>query len=54
MDEINEILGSDSLGYLSIDGLMESVGMKDGCCLACFDGNYPMEVPRLDEEEAEN
>ncbi len=54
VDEINEILGSDSLGYLSIDGLMESVGMKDGCCLACFDGNYPMEVPRLDEEEAEN
>jgi amidophosphoribosyltransferase len=51
VEEISEILGADSLGYLTIDGLKESVGIEDTCCLACFDGNYPMEVPRLDDED---
>jgi amidophosphoribosyltransferase len=40
------MIGADSLGYLSLEGLMESVGGdKCGYCTACFDGDYPMEVP---------
>ncbi|MCG8472942.1 MAG: amidophosphoribosyltransferase [Desulfobacterales bacterium] len=45
-DEVKEIIGADTLGYISVEGLLESVG-KANCdmCTACFDGDYPMDVP---------
>ena len=43
-EEICEYLGADSLTYLSEESLREVCG-KDLYCKACFDGNYPMEVP---------
>jgi amidophosphoribosyltransferase len=47
VEEIREMIGADSLGYLSVEGLYESIGMSpDSLCKACFDGNYPMEVPK--------
>jgi len=46
VDEIREHIGADSLGYLSVDGLIEAIGLpKEKFCLACFTGNYPMPVP---------
>ncbi len=46
IDDIRNLIGADSLGYLSLEGLLESVkGDKCGYCTACFDGDYPMEVP---------
>ena len=43
--EIREYLGVDSLGYLSLDGLIRAVGLpKDIFCLACFTGAYPIPV----------
>ena len=43
--EIRDVIGADSLGYISIDGLVEAVGLpKDIFCLACFTGDYPIEV----------
>jgi len=43
--EIAEFIGADSLGYLSIDGLIKAVGLpKESFCLACFTGDYPMPV----------
>jgi len=40
--EIAEHLGADSLGYLSLEGLLEAVGVREGGhCLACFTGDYP-------------
>ena len=46
IEEIRKIIGADSLGYLSIEGLLNTpVGSKCGFCTACFHGNYPMEVP---------
>ena len=43
--EIREAIGADSLGYISIEGLIESVGLpKDMFCLACFTGDYPIPV----------
>ena len=46
VDEIREHIGADSLGYLSVEGLIEAVGLpKDKFCLACFTGEYPMPVP---------
>jgi amidophosphoribosyltransferase len=43
--EIREHLGADSLGYLSLDGLIRAVDLpKDIFCLACFTGDYPIPV----------
>jgi len=43
--EIAEHIGADSLGYLSIDGLLKAVDLpKDILCLACFTGDYPVPV----------
>jgi amidophosphoribosyltransferase len=43
--EIARFIGADSLGYLSIDGLIESVALpKELFCLACFTGDYPVPV----------
>jgi amidophosphoribosyltransferase len=43
--EICEFIGADSLGYLSIDRLIEAVGLpRDNFCLACFTGDYPIPV----------
>ena len=54
VEEIREHLGADSLGYLSITGLLSPYSDKRSYCLACFDGEYPMEkgsdVKELPEE----
>jgi amidophosphoribosyltransferase len=43
--EIRDTIGADSLGYISIDGLIESVDLpKEIFCLACFTGEYPTPV----------
>ena len=44
--EIATHLGVDSLGYLSLDGMLESVpGGPHGFCHACFSGDYPTPPP---------
>ncbi len=43
--EIRNFIGADSLGYLSIDGLIKAVALpKEMFCLACFTGEYPVPV----------
>ena len=43
--EIREFIGADTLGYLSVKGLMKVVGGEGGgFCDACFTGNYPVPV----------
>ena len=43
--EISDFIGADSLGYLSIQGLLAAVGQpREDFCLACFTGDYPMPV----------
>lgn len=45
-DEICRMIGADSLGYLSVEGLMEAIGLGgDKVCAACFNGDYPMDLP---------
>ena len=45
IDEIRDFIGADSLGYLSIDGLIKAVALpKDIFCMACFTGDYPIPV----------
>jgi len=46
LEEIRASLGVDSLGYLSLDGMLESVpGGPHGFCHACFSGDYPTPPP---------
>ena len=45
-EEICKFLGCDSLGYLSIEGLLSSVSIPDNFCSACFSGEYPMPVDK--------
>ena len=43
--EIRDFIGADSLGYLSLDGLIKAVALpKNTFCLACFTGDYPIPV----------
>ena len=45
-DEIAASLGADSLGYISLDGMVEATTIPvDRLCRACFDGVYPIELP---------
>ena len=45
-DEIARDLGVDSLGYLSLEGMLASVpGGPHGFCHACFSGEYPTAPP---------
>jgi len=39
-EAVKELIGADSLSFLSIDALTNAVG-KNGLCQACFNGNYP-------------
>ena len=46
VDEICRSIGADSLGYVSLDELIEATGIpKDSFCRACFDGVYPVPIP---------
>ena len=54
-DEICEIIGADSLGYLSEDGLIESIGLDydapyTGLCMDCFNGDYSAGLYDYEEE----
>ncbi len=43
--QIAEHIGADSLGYLSVEGLIKAVDIaKSELCLACFTGDYPVPV----------
>jgi amidophosphoribosyltransferase len=42
VSDIARYIGLDSLHYLSIEGLLSSVGYPEGFCLACFNGDYPI------------
>jgi amidophosphoribosyltransferase len=47
IEEIRNFMGVDSLGYLSIDGLLNPVKNSNKTfCLACFTGNYPIRERR--------
>jgi len=49
VDEIRQFVGADSLGYLSLEGLHDSVngagtGPREGFCNACFSNVYPITI----------
>ena len=46
------LLGLDSLHYLSLDGLKRSVSHPDKFCTACFSGEYPTPLPKIQNKLA--
>ncbi|HYX20271.1 MAG TPA: amidophosphoribosyltransferase [Thermoanaerobaculia bacterium] len=50
-EEIRRFIDADSLGYLSVEGMLDAFGRpQQATCTACFTGIYPVEV---EEEERE-
>lgn len=47
IDEIRDVIGADSLGYLELERLEQMVGGLS-ICKGCFTGSYPMEPPKED------
>jgi amidophosphoribosyltransferase len=49
VEEIRQYLGVDSLGYLSLEGMLAAAGQSSGSperfCHACFSGDYPTPIP---------
>ncbi|MBS4023782.1 MAG: amidophosphoribosyltransferase [Dethiobacter sp.] len=45
VESIARTIGADSLGYLSHEGMLDSMGLpQDSFCTACFSGSYPVEI----------
>jgi len=46
VEEIRRSIGADSLGYVSLDGLISATQVaSDRLCSACFTGEYPIRIP---------
>jgi amidophosphoribosyltransferase len=46
VDEIAASVGADSLGYISLDGMVEATKVpSERLCAACFTGEYPIDLP---------
>ncbi len=52
-EEMKEIIGVDSLGFLSVDSLPKLIGLDNKCgyCDACFTNNYPTPIPTVWENK---
>ena len=47
VEEVRDIIGVDSLGYLSCENAHKLAENTEGFCTACFDGNYPCTPPKV-------
>ena len=44
-EQICEYIGADSLGYLSLDGMLTAIGIDtESSCNACWTGKYPTQI----------
>ncbi len=52
-EEIRDLIGADSLGYLSLEGVkgIAKPLPRERLCTACFDGSYPTHPPRVSQRE---
>ncbi|MGC9311493.1 MAG: amidophosphoribosyltransferase [Sediminispirochaetaceae bacterium] len=51
-EKVREYIGADSLSFLTLEGLRESLSGRDEYCTGCFSGIYPMGAPRGKAKEA--
>ena len=46
VEEIRRSIGADSLGYVSMEGLVEATTIAESkLCTACFTSEYPIDIP---------
>ncbi len=49
--QIKEYLEVDSLGYLSIEGMLSMPSLPDeSFCVSCFSGRYPLKIERTNDK----
>lgn len=54
VEEIKKFVDADSLGYMTIDGLMEGIGLPENeLCMACLNKKYPVESLDTDSLESQ-
>ena len=47
VEEIRDFIGADSLGYLSLEGMIEATGLEASeSCVACWNAKYPTRITR--------
>ena len=52
IEEIRQQLDIDTLGYITLDSLVEAIGMpEEDLCLGCLNESYPTELPEDIEAE---
>lgn len=51
VDQIRAFIGADSLGYLSVEGMVDVVPDSQDMCTCCFTGDYPTAVPQTFDKE---
>ena len=52
VEEIRQFIEADSLGYLSLEGMLEATGISaDSSCVACWTGVYPTRITRRAETQ---
>ncbi|WP_297980481.1 amidophosphoribosyltransferase [uncultured Methanobrevibacter sp.] len=53
IEEIRQQLGAETLGYISIDSLVEAIGISESdLCLGCLNEDYPTDIPKNLEAES--
>ncbi len=53
LEEIRAFIEADSLGYLSLDGMLAAAGRgEDQMCAACFSGRYPVPFAEIEEQQS--
>jgi amidophosphoribosyltransferase len=45
VEAVRDFIGADSLGHLSVEGMLKTVPHPKDMCTACFTGDYPTAVP---------
>jgi amidophosphoribosyltransferase len=54
-EDMKKLLGVDSLGFISLEGLLSPFNKPDNFCTACFSGNYPVKInENLNKKALEN
>ena len=51
VDEIRRFIGADSLGYLSLEAMLDSVEANGRYCCACFTDRYPTDVTHEEKQK---
>jgi len=52
VEEIRRLMGADSLGYLSLEGMLSPFDNPQDFCSACFNGNYPEAIENFEGKKA--